>query len=251
MKLTILLFGLAAACAELIGGFLVLFRRQWPKTVQEYLLALSAGFILALVFLELVPESIRALGVEAPLYMLAGYAVLHFFEHTIVGHLHFGEETHPEMMISRIASISTFGGLFVHAFFDGFAISAGMQFNFYLGLLIFFAVFLHKIPEGLTIASVMLAAEHRRRTSFLASAAIGVATMLGIISIFFLREVSEKVIGFAFAFSAGIATYVGASDLIPEINRSKNRVIPLLVFGGMVLFYAGTLLFGVLATHGH
>ena len=51
--------------------------------------------------------------------------------------------------------------------------------------------------------------------------------------------ISEALVGTAFAFSAGIATYVGASDLIPEINHSKNRIIPLLVFVGMLLFYAG------------
>jgi len=239
MKWTIILYGLVAACAELLGGSLVVLRKQWPKRVQEYLLALSAGFILALVFIELVPESLEKVGPEAPLFMLMGYAVLHFFEHTIVGHLHFGEETHHEVMVARTASIATFVGLSIHAFFDGFAISVGMQFNFYLGILIFVAVFLHKIPEGLTIASVMIAAEHRRQTAFLASVAIGVATMLGIVSVFVLSGVSERLVGLAFAFSAGIATYVGASDLIPEINRSNNRVIPVFVFVGMVLFYAG------------
>jgi zinc transporter ZupT len=40
-----------------------------------------------------------------------------------------------------------------------------------------------------------------------------------------------------FAFSAGIAVYVGASDLIPEINKSKDRIPPLIVFAGMILFY--------------
>ncbi|MEO8166930.1 MAG: ZIP family metal transporter [bacterium] len=242
MHVTIIVYGLIAALAEILGGSLVVLRKEWPKKVQEYLLALSAGFILALVFIELIPESIAAIGIQAPLYMLAGYSVLHFFEHTIVGHLHFGEETHHDVMISKAASISTFGGLFIHAFFDGFAISAAMQFDFYLGLLVFFAVLLHKIPEGLTIASVMLAAEHRRRTAFLASAAIGVATMLGIVSVFLLAEISLAVVGIAFAFSAGIATYVGASDLIPEINHSKNRIIPVLVFGGMALFYVGKVL---------
>lgn len=239
MHLTVILYGLVAACAEILGGSLVVLRKQWPQRVQEYLLALSAGFILALVFIELVPESIHAVGVHAPLYMLIGYSVLHFFEHTVVGHLHFGEEVHPEAMVSKIASFSTFGGLFIHAFFDGFAISAGMQFDFYLGLLIFIAVLLHKVPEGLTIASVMLAAEHRRRTAFLASLSIGVATMLGVVSVFFLAEVDEEIIGVAFAFSAGVATYVGASDLIPEINRARKRVIPVLVFVGIALFYAG------------
>jgi ZIP family zinc transporter/zinc and cadmium transporter len=241
MTLTIVIYGLIAALAELIGGTLVVMKKQWPRRIQEYLLALSAGFILALVFIELLPESLRAVGAEAPVFMLLGYSVLHFFEHTIVAHLHFGEETHREAMVSTVASVSTFAGLFIHAFFDGFAISAGMQHNFYLGLLIFFAVLLHKVPEGLTIASVMLAAEHRRRTAFLASVAIGVATMLGILSVFLLSEVSERTVGIAFAFSAGAATYVGASDLIPEINHARNRVIPLLVFAGMLLFYGGTL----------
>jgi zinc transporter ZupT len=244
MHFTIFIYGLIAALAEILGGALVVLRKEWPRMVQEYLLALSAGFILALVFLELIPESMKALGPAAPLFMLLGYSVLHFFEHTVVGHLHFGEETHHDVMVSKAASLSTFAGLFIHAFFDGFAISAGMQFDFYLGLMIFVAVLLHKIPEGLTIASVMLAAEQPRKTAFLASAAIGVATMLGIVSVFLLSGINRNVVGVSFAFSAGIATYVGASDLIPEINKSEKRIIPLLVFGGIALFYLGTRLLG-------
>ena len=98
------------------------------------------------------------------------------------------------------------------------------------------------------IASVMLAAEHKQKTALLASAAIGFATMLGVISVFLVAGLGGEVAGWAFAFSAGVATYVGASDLIPEINRSENRVIPLLVFAGMVLFYLGkTLVAGIVA----
>ena len=112
-----------------------------------------------------------------------------------------------------------------------------MNYNFYLGLLIFIAVLLHKIPEGLTVATIMLAAHQPRKNAFLASIAIGVATMLGILTVFMLASVDSNAVGIAFALSAGAATYVGASDLIPEINRSKNRIIPLIVFGGMLLFY--------------
>lgn len=239
MTLTIIVYGLIAAAAEILGGSLLVLKTAWPRRAQEYLIALSAGFLLALVFLELVPESIEALGLEAPLYMLLGYAVLHFFEHTVVGHLHFGEETHDEVMVSSLASTAAFGGLFIHAFFDGFAISAGMQFDFAVGFLVFVAVLLHKVPEGMTIASVMLAARRPRRVALLASAAIGCATMLGVLGVFALASVGRSLVGFAFAFSAGIATYVGASDLIPEINHSRNRVIPVFVFVGMLLFALG------------
>jgi zinc transporter ZupT len=232
-----IIFGLIAAGAEVLGGGLIVLRKEWPRKVQEYLLALSAGFLLALVFFELIPHSFEFLGNDAALIIIIGFAVLHFFEHTIVGHLHFGEETHADVMLSPVAQMSAFSGLFVHALFDGLSISAAMQYEFSIGILVFIAILLHKLPEGLTIASIMLAANKPRRTAFLASLGIGTATMIGIFAVFLLSSVSSNIVGIIFAFTAGTVTYVGASDLIPEINRSKNRIAPLIVFGGMLLFY--------------
>lgn len=232
-----ILFGLVAAVAEILGGVLVVNRAEWPRRVQEYLLALSAGFLLALVFLTLIPESMRLLGPAASISILVGFGMMHFFEHTIVGHLHFGEETHSEVMLSKVASISAFSGLAIHAFFDGFSIAAGMAHDFSIGLLVFIAILLHKLPEGVTIATVMIAAQQSRRNAFIASAALGFATMAGVCGVLVLERVNAEIVGIAFALSGGIATYVGASDLIPEINRSGNRVTPLFVLGGMILFY--------------
>jgi zinc transporter ZupT len=237
MTLRVLLFGFIAALAEVLGGSLIYLRKSWPQRAQEMLLALGAGFILALVFLKLIPASIQKLGETAALYCLLGFATIHFFEHTIVGHLHFGEETHPEVMVSKAASFSAFSGLFVHAFFDGFTISVGLHFDFLLGVLIFLAVLLHKIPEGLTIGSIVLASGYSKKTVLYSSVGLGLATMLGVCAVFVFQQVSEGMIGMGFAFSAGVAVYVGASDLIPEINKSKDRIPPLVVFAGMVLFY--------------
>jgi zinc transporter ZupT len=245
--LIIIAAGVLASAAEIVGGSLVVLRSAMPKKIQEYLLALGAGFLLALVIVELIPESLSGIGASAPIWILLGFSVIHLVEHTIVGHLHFGEETHNEVMLSKVASYSAFGGLFIHAFFDGLAISAGMLYNFELGVMIFFAILLHKFPEGLTIASIMLAAKHPKKTALLASAGIGVSTMMGILMIFFLKNVDAQVTGFAFAFSAGSALYVGASDLIPEINHSHNRIIPVFVFVGMLLFYVSAMLVKTLA----
>ncbi len=237
MVLKILLFGLIASLAEILGGVILVYRRRWNQRTQEVLLALGAGFILALVFLNLIPASYQTLGESAALYMLIGFSILHFFEHTVVGHLHFGEETHTHVMVSRVASLSAVAGLFIHAFFDGFSISIGMQFNFLLGLLIFIAVLLHKIPEGLTIASIMISATFARKKVLYAIFGIGLSTLVGVVAALLFSNVSAKLTGMALAFSAGTIIYVGASDLIPEINKSKDRIPPLVVFGGIVLYY--------------
>ncbi len=237
MTLKILGFGLVVALAEILGGVVLVYRRRWTQRTQEILLALGAGFILALVFLNLIPASYETLGPSAAIYMLVGFSILHFFEHTVVGHLHFGEETHTHVMVSRVASLSAVAGLFIHAFFDGFSISIGMQFNFLLGLLIFIAVLLHKIPEGLTTASIMMSASYPRKKVLGAIFGIGLATMAGILGALLFSTVNEKFTGIALAISAGTIVYVGASDLIPEINKSKDRIPPLVVFGGIVLYY--------------
>ncbi len=237
VTLHIIAAGLVAGGAEILGGVFVAWKRELSKKIQENLIALGAGFMLALVMIDLLPESIENIGVSAPLWILIGFSMIHFVEHTIVKHLHFGEETHSHVMVSKVASYSAFWGLFIHAFFDGLAISAGMYYDYTLGLMIFFAILLHKFPEGLTVASIMLASQQTRATALKATAGIAAGTMIGIFMIFFLKNVDPMITGYAFAFSAGAALYVSASDLIPEINRSDNRVLSLVVFVGMMLYY--------------
>ncbi|MFA6468084.1 MAG: ZIP family metal transporter [Bacteroidota bacterium] len=243
----IILAGIVAGGAEILGGAFVAWQRELSKRIQENLIALGAGFLLALVMIDLLPESIENIGNSAPLWMLFGFSVIHFVEHTVVKHLHFGEETHSHVMVSKIASTSAFWGLFIHAFFDGLAISSGMYYDLPLGILIFIAILLHKFPEGLTIASIMLASNQSRRTAVKATAGIAGGTMIGTFMIFFLQNMDQQITGFAFAFSAGAALYVSASDLIPEINRSDNRILSLVVFVGMVMYYgSGVLLKGMI-----
>ncbi|HAV22832.1 MAG: hypothetical protein A2X67_01095 [Ignavibacteria bacterium GWA2_55_11] len=242
MTSLVLLLGLAAALAEFLGGWLIAVRGRWPQRAQVILLALGAGFVLALVFIELIPTSFEAIGASASMFALAGFSTLHLFEHTLVGHLHFGEETHKEKMASHLAGISAFSGLMVHAFFDGLSISVGIQFNMLLGLLVFAAVLLHKFPEGLTIGSIMLSAGFSRQTVIRAALAIGGATVLGAASVVVLPEIDRVWLGRILAFSAGTVLYVGATDLIPEINKCEERMPPLMVFGGIGLFYVSDLM---------
>lgn len=235
--ITLFLFGLAAAAAEILGGLIIVLKRHWPRRLQETLLGLGAGFILALVLLELIPRSIEAIGESAAVMVLVGFATIHFFEHTVVAHLHFGEETHADVMLSKATTLSAFTGLFIHSFFDGFSIASGMQFDYSIGLLVFVAVLLHKFPEGLTIGSIMHAAGYSRNIILLSAIGIGLATVLGVVAVVLIAQVNAELVAMAFAFSAGAAMYVGASDLIPEINKSKDRIPPLIVFAGMLFFY--------------
>ncbi len=237
MTLVVLVIGFIAASAEFLGGFLLSRKRVWPARAQSFLLALGAGFMLSLVFMKLLPTSHALAGEEAFLLVLLGYATLHFFEHTMVSHFHFGEETHTEAMTSKIAGLSAFFGLTVHAFFDGLSIAVGFTHTYAVGVLISIAILLHKFPEGLTMGSIMMSANFSRSAVVRSSLGLGIATMVGVLVYFVLPGISDVWLGRILAMSGGTLIYVGASDLIPEINKAKDRIPPVIVFVGILLYY--------------
>ena len=131
------------------------------------------------------------------------------------------------------------GGLLIHTFFDGVSIAAAFLVNRKVGLLVFIAILLHKVPEGFTVASIMLASGRSARKARLASLAIGAATIAGVITVALLRTSMTSAVAYALPFSAGVTLYVAASDLIPEVNHKeqKNPLVSIVVFVGVALFY--------------
>src|SRR5437667_10050089 len=105
--------GLVAAAGNLIGGYFVV-RRDWPRRVLQYFLALGAGYMLAVAFVDIIPESVRLSGESAVLFVLIGFFIVHLFAHTIAPHFHSGEETHREEASHQHARTTRLLGRVIH-----------------------------------------------------------------------------------------------------------------------------------------
>jgi ZIP family zinc transporter/zinc and cadmium transporter len=227
---TSVLLGLTAALANGLGGAVIV-QKDWERRYLRYFVALGAGFMLGTALLEMLPESMELAGPRAPLLLLVGYFIVHFFEHTLTGHFHFGEETHAEEFGKRHRSYSVVFGLIIHTFFDGIAIASGFLISGWLGWIIFLAVILHKVPEGFTASSIMLASGRSKAVAWAASGILGLATVAGVLTMtFFTRSLSAGL-----PLSAGVTFYVAASDLIPEVNKEPSVRTALVVFLGVGL----------------
>lgn len=230
MILSIVL-GIVAALADVFGG-LILVRREWPQQYLRYFVALGAGFMMAVALLEMVPESLKFPSVWEPILILVGYCAIHLLEHTITPHFHFGEETHHHEFVSAHTGNSVLAGLAAHALFDGVAIGSGFVLSNMLGWLIFIAIFLHKMPEGFTVASVMMASGRSRRTALVSAVVLALATVVGVLAITLVPGWVEA----GLPLSAGVAIYVAATDLVPEVNREPGIRMALVFFAGVLLF---------------
>src|SRR6201997_998251 len=239
--LTSILLGLTAAAANVFGGAIIV-QRHWERRYLRYFVALGAGFMLATALVEMIPESLELRGRGAAFLVLLGYLIIHFFEHTVTPHFHFGEEIHTNEFVHPGKSYSVLMGLIIHTFFDGIAIAAGFLVSNWLGWIIFLAVFLHKIPEGFTVASVMLASGRSRTYAWTTSVLLGAATLAGVLTMaLFRHQVNEGL-----PLAAGVTIYVAASDLIPEVNKEPGAKMALVVFLGVATLFVLDYFF-----HGH
>jgi len=241
-----LLLAAVAGLADVLGGLLVAGRRHWNRRVLQYFLALGAGFMLAVAFLRMVPESLGAVA-HPYLYVLIGYFTVHLTEHTLTPHFHFGEEVHHDALVHPAVGYLGLAGLCLHTFFDGVAIASGFLVSPPLGFILFAAVLLHKLPEGFAVGSLMLAAGGSRRSSVLAAGVLGLATVAGAL----FMTTFGGLVGPALALSAGVTIYVAASDLIPEVNKERGWGVALAVFGGVLLYYVAESVLEAAGLHGH
>ena len=79
------------------------------------------------------------------------------------------------------------------------------------------------------MASVMLASGRSRTTAFYSAVGLAVATLLGVLVI----ELVPSWLPYGLPVSAGVALYVGASDLVPEVNREPGIRMALVFFMGV------------------
>jgi zinc and cadmium transporter len=121
----------------------------------------------------------------------------------------------------------------LHTFGDGVAIASGFRVSTQLGLLVFGAIVLHKLPEGLAISSLVLASGGSRRAALGAAALLGTATVAGVL----LTEEIGPLAHYGLALSGGVTLYVGASNLIPEFQGKTGWSHNIAFFGGVAMYF--------------
>lgn len=231
-------YTLIAAGANLLGAAAVASRSRWTAPALEKLIALSAGFMVSVALLDLVPEAITQHGPSAGILILGGFLLVHLTQHTLTPHFHFGEEVHE---VTKAVSRSALVGLLLHTFVDGVAIASGFAVGTSLGVLVFVAILLHKLPEGLAISSLFLAAGSTRARALTAGASLGLATVIGGL----MTETVGTIGTYGLAVAAGVTLYVGASNLVPEFQAKRDWKLQGSFFGGCALYFVARNLIGM------
>ncbi|HEY3168813.1 MAG TPA: ZIP family metal transporter, partial [Candidatus Binatia bacterium] len=114
-----------------------------------------------------------------------------------------------------------------------------------LGPVVLLAVIIHKMPDSISISSILLAAGWPRRRVGLLSLLFSLTTPVGaLVSYLFFRTLSAESIAVAIGISAGTFLAIATADILPQVHRIEQRNPMTLVFltVGLLVSWMGTLL---------
>ncbi len=223
MIVKILLFTTFGSILSLVGGVILLFKKNLSAQFSLVLTSFAAGVLLATAFLDLFPDAVEQLknqtgagGVFLP--ALSGIVLFFLFERTFIWFHHHHEDHGAKPTIWTIAL-----GDGVHNFIDGVAISAAFLSNPGLGLITAIAVAAHEIPQEIADFSVLLAQGVSKTKTLLFNLGSALTAYVGAITMYLFSRQLEMYLGVIIAFTAGQFAYIALSDLIPELHHTPNR----------------------------
>jgi ZIP family zinc transporter len=236
---TAFLLTAAAGLSTTIGSGLALLVRQPGAKLMGFALGFSAGVMVLISFVELLPGSIQSIGfLPAHAGLLAGMAGFLVID-MLIPHDYVGEHDHHETpekrRLMRVGMLLMLG-IGIHNVPEGMVTFVGALQDAHLGLAIAIAIAIHNIPEGLAVAAPVYAATGSRRKAFLWSFLSGVSEPVGaaLAALILLPFLSASVLGWVLAVVAGIMIAISLDELIPVARSFKTEHSPILgVMTGM------------------
>ena len=225
-----------------IGVLTLFMKEKLLEKILLFLVALSAGALMGVAFLHLLPEAVVH-GADVFAYVLIGFIIFFLVEKI----LHWRHCHKGKCPVHTFAYMNLLGDG-VHNFIDGLIIAASFVVDINLGIITTLAVALHEIPQELGDFGVLVYAGFKKRRALFLNFVSAVTAILGGIIGYLLSTSIESSMIFLLPFAAGGFIYIAASDLIPEIRKETMLKKSMISFGvfilGILIMY-GLLFLGV------
>lgn len=238
-------WALLAFAMTLAGGA---FAFRYQKSLHA-IMAFSAGLLIGVVFLDLVPEIAEtASHGDVPIrnlmvVLVCGFMGIFLLEKLTIIH---GEKTHGAPGHRHAVGLAGALGLSFHSFLDGLAIGVGFQAGRSVGFVVLAAVLAHDFADGLNTVTFMLATRNSRWRTIGLLVVDALAPVAGALTANVFR-IDPRMLGYQLAFFAGFLLYLGASDLLPHVHE---RPRPALIFSTITgLLTAGAIVWVLGALH--
>lgn len=239
---------LFAGLSTALGGLLVAVQRRPSERFLAASLGFSAGVMLYISLVELLPEGVDGLeeaGVASarvwgPVAFFAGVLLIAVIDRFVPDEINPHEEPSPAAAGARMRKVGVMTALAIaiHNFPEGFATFFVALQDPVLAAPIAVAIAIHNIPEGVAVAVPLREATGKKWRAAGWAALSGLAEPLGaVIGYLFLRPfLGPAALGVTFAAIAGIMVFVSLDKLLPTaISTGRHHSAIYGVVAGMAV----------------
>ncbi len=266
-------FTFIAGGATAIGAALTFFVKHNNYRVLALGMSFSAGVMIYLSFMDILPMAISNISGEEEISKLGHFAAIAMFfigvflagiiDYFVPEHLHSEDDKHlnkeetggtssieiEENRISKKAkrvAVLTALALGIHNFPEGFSVFVTSFENVAVGMGVAIAITLHNIPEGISVAMPIYSATGSKSKAFAIATLSGMSEPLGAIVAYliFAPFLSPILTGGTLALTAGLMVYIALDELLPmarEYGEEHYGIIG--VFCGMGMMSAVDIIF--------
>ncbi|HEM61941.1 MAG TPA: ZIP family metal transporter [Chloroflexi bacterium] len=227
----VLLASFLACAVTTIGIYVISKYERWGREHSAYFMSFAAGVLISVSFMHIIPKSFE-MNEMAPIFLLAGFLGIYLTNRLM--NIYVCRDDRPADVAEGI--IPTMGIGF-HSLIDGVIYSVTFNVSIFTGVLAAIGMILHEFPEGI-ISFVILerGGFPRGKAVWYAFLAAALSTPLGtLISYPLISKIQRPTLGALLAISAGALVYVGASHLLPAVERENKKYTAFALAAGVLV----------------
>jgi zinc and cadmium transporter len=227
----VILASFLACAVTTIGIYVISKYEEWGREHSAYFMCFAAGVLISVSFMHIIPKSFEMSG-AAPVFLLVGFLSIHLSNRLLDLYV-----CHRYESANYAVGLIPMLGIGFHSFIDGVIYSVTFNVSILTGVLAAIGMVLHEFPEGIvTFVLLERGGFSRRKSALYAFLAAAISTPLGtLMSYPFINNIKQSTLGILLAISAGALVYVGASHLLPAVERENRRYSFLALAAGVLV----------------
>lgn len=212
--------------SPILGGFLGVIKK--PKlSIVYHLLAFAGGIMIAISFLNLIPESVSHGGYVISIAgLMIGFLIMNLI------HLLIPSKTSLKETATFLAI-----GMAIHNIAEGMAIAITSNLDKTLSFVVVASIIIHDFAEGLCTSTPLYYSSRNKFQAFIITALTSIPLLIGYLLITLLfHSISFQTLGFLLGMVAGLMLNITLSELVPEsANKTTGFATEYSLMAGIIV----------------
>jgi zinc transporter ZupT len=220
------------ACLVTIIGIYVIRRyEKWGIANVAYFMSFAAGVLISVSFIHIIPRSFDMNSI-APTFLLVGFLSIYMINRFLNAYI-----CHEHNDANYSFGLIPMLGIGFHSFLDGVIYAVAFNVSVFTGILAAIGMVLHEFPEGIvTFLLLERGGFAKQKSTWYAIMAAAITTPIGaLVSYPFISNIKQSALGALLALSAGALVYVGASHLLPAVEKEHKRYTLISLSTGVIV----------------